>query len=291
MTVERIGFLYHPTVPAARELAGRLQRAVAGRVARVWSLSAWDTGVTAEVAGTDLLVCIGGDGTMLRGARAVIPHPVPMLGVNMGRLGFLSEVSPEQALPRLMEVLDGAGRIERHMMLSADVMRPDGRPASDLVRQHVLNDVAVGRSGGRPVYIHVIIDGVQVEVVRADGVVVSTPTGSTGYNLSAGGPVLWPEVEEMVLTPIAAHLTHVRPLVLPRDTVIELRIETDLHGIASFDGQVDYPLAGGASVHVRRSEHIARFVRLGPPSDFFRHLTQLLGQTRAAPRERDWLTT
>ncbi|MFN8558891.1 MAG: hypothetical protein U0531_16655 [Dehalococcoidia bacterium] len=125
-------------------------------------------------------------------------------------------------------------------------------------------------------YLHVDVDGVEVAVVRADGVVVSTATGSTGYNLSAGGPVLYPEARELIMTPIAAHVAHVRPLVLPPETRIDLRVDSDVRAIASFDGQVDFPLDAGAVVHVRRSEHAALFVRLGPPADFFRNLTHLL---------------
>ncbi len=285
MTFETIGFLYHPTVPAAAALADELRLGIAGHTGRTWSRSAWDPTALDLMDGTDLLVCIGGDGTVLRGARTVIPRPIPIFGVNMGRLGFLSEVSPAHALPRLMEVLLGAGRIEQRTMVRAKVVLPDGRPAAGLEHQHALNDVVVGRYGGRPVYVHVLIDGVQVEVVRADGVLVSTATGSTGYNLSAGGPVLAPEAEEMVLTPVAAHLAHVRPLVLPRDSLIELRVETDLRAVVSFDGQIDFPLPGGASVRVRRSEHTARFIRLGPPTDFFRNLTHLLDNARPAIRD------
>lgn len=281
VAVEKLGILYHPSVAAAATLADELRTAVAGEVADIWMRSAWDQSAAGLMSGTDLLVCIGGDGTMLRGARTVIPHAIPILGINMGRLGFLSEVSPSDAIPRLREVLAGAGRIEERTMLRAEVVLPDGSLAPGVEHQHALNDVAVGRYGGRPVYIHVFIDGVRVEAMRADGVVVSTATGSTGYNLSAGGPVLAPQAEEIVLTPIAAHLTHVRPLVLPRDTRIELRVETDLRAVASFDGQVDYPMPGGVSVRVQRSEYVARFVRLGPPTDFFRNLTQLLARTHS----------
>lgn len=277
-----IGILYHPSVAAAQALAEELRLAVAAPLRRVWTRSAWDEAAAEQMADTGLLVCIGGDGTVLRGARIVIPRPTPILGVNMGRLGFLSEVSPAEARARLEDVLAGAGRIEERTMLQAEVVLPGGAQAPDLGRQHVLNDVAVGRYGGRPVNVRVIIDGVQVEVMRADGVVVSTATGSTGYNLSAGGPVLCPAAEEMVLTPIAAHLAHVRPIVLPRDSRVELRVETDLRAVVSFDGQVDFPLPGGASVHVRRSEHLARFVRLGPPTDFFRNLTRLLNLGRGS---------
>ena len=277
VALETVGILYHPSVPAAAVLTGDVRAALEGRVRHIWARSAWDETAAAEMPGTDLLVCVGGDGTMLRGARTVIPSPIPILGINMGRLGFLSELPPSRALGGLDEVLAGAGRIEERTMLSAQVALADGRPAPGLGVQHVLNDVAVARMGGRPVFVRVIIDGVQVEVLRADGVVVSTATGSTGYNLSAGGPVLCPEAQEMVLTPIAAHLAHVRPIVLPRDTRVELAVETDLRAVVSFDGQIDYPIPGGSSIHVRRSEHVARLIRLGPHTDFFRNLTQLLG--------------
>lgn len=276
MTFQHIGFLYHPSVAAAERLAAVLQSAVLPRVRDVWSFSAWDGRAEARLADTDMLVCVGGDGTMLRGARAVIPHPIPIFGVNMGRLGFLSESAPDLALRHLLDVLDGAGRIEQRMMLQAAVQLPEDGPTAEVGIQHVLNDVAVGRHGGRPVYLRVIIDGVQVETMRADGVVVSTATGSTGYNLSAGGPVLCPESPDMVLTPIAAHLAHVRPIVLPPQTRIELQVETDLQALISYDGQVDYPLPSGSRVRITRSPHLARFIRLGPPADFFRNLTLLL---------------
>lgn len=279
MTV--VGILYHPRVAEAHTLAGRVAEDLGARGHRVWSCSAWDDAVYAYIPDTDLLVCIGGDGTMLRAARAAIPYPIPLVGINMGRLGFLSELHPGEALYRLPEVLAGAGRIERRTMLRAEVTLRGGLPAPDLRPQHALNDVGLGRFGGRPVDVRVLVDGVPIEVIRADGVIVSTATGSTGYNLSAGGPVLYPEAEELVLTPVAAHLSRVRPIVLPGDTQIELRLESDVRAVASFDGQVDYALQLGATVHVRRSEHIARFIRLGPPGDFFRNLTHLLDFDRS----------
>jgi NAD+ kinase len=276
VTYDTVGILYHPSVAEASALAEEARATLAARSHRVWSCSAWDDDALRHMADTDLLLCIGGDGTMLRAARAAIPHPIPLIGVNMGRLAFLSELGPDEALSRLHEVLSGAGRIERRTMLRAEVSLPGGAVPHDLACQHALNDVGVGRSGGRPVDVHVIVDGVQIEVVRADGVVVSTATGSTGYNLSAGGPVLHPEAEEIVLTPVAAHLSRVRPIVLPSRSRVELRLATDVRAVASFDGQVDYTVTAGMGVHVRRSEHIARFIRLGPPSDFYRNLTHLL---------------
>ncbi len=281
-----IGLLYHPRLAAAQELAGRLRAGLLGRVPEVWTAAAWEEPGASQLRHTDLLVCIGGDGTMLRAARLALPLALPLIGVNMGRLGFLSELSPEDALPRLHHVLEGAGRIEERVMLSAEIQQPGGLPAPDIDRQLALNDVAVGRFGGRPVDLDVLLDGTQVEVVRADSMVVSTATGSTGYNLSAGGPVLFPESDDLVLTPVAAHLSRVRPLVLPRTTRIELRVHSDVPAIASFDGQIDYAMPEGGSVVVTCHQSRARFIRLGPPSEFFRNLTTLLDAGRRFERDR-----
>lgn len=274
--VRVIGILYHPSVMQAQTLAEQARDALTGYGRDVWSCSAWDGAALEHIPRTNLIVCIGGDGTMLRAARAAIPYPIPLVGVNMGRIGFLTELSPGEALHRLPDVLAGAGRVERRTMLRGEVTLPGGLPAGELGTQFALNDAGVGRAGGRPLDVHVVVDGVQIEIIRADGVIVSTATGSTGYNLSAGGPVLYPEAEELVLTPVAAHLSRVRPIVLPRDSRVDLRVETDVRSVASFDGQVDYTLTAGATLHVQRAEHVARFVRLGPPTDFFRNLTHLL---------------
>jgi NAD+ kinase len=281
------GILYHPRLEAAHVLARRIQQQLELRVRHTWSASAWDENAPTRMKDTDLLVCIGGDGTMLRAARLAIPGQVPIIGVNMGRIGFLSELNPDEAEIRLLDVLDGAGRLEQRTMVRGDVLLPGGVPAVDLGRQHALNDVAVGRYGGRPVDIDVLIDGVRVEVVRADSMVVCTATGSTGYNLSAGGPVLNPEDESLVLSPVAAHVSRVRPLVLRPDARVELRVHTDTRAVVSFDGQIDYLIRDGASVHIRRSEHVARFIRLGPPSDFYRNLTLLLDACQRADRPEE----
>ena len=279
-----VAVLFHPRLAAARVLAERVCEALKVQGRECWTASAWDAAVPDQLVRALLTVCIGGDGTMLRAARAAIPHTTPVLGVNMGRLGFLSELHPDEAIDRIHDVIAGAGRIEERAMLVAEVTGGDGKPVGTLGRQYALNDVVVARSGGRPVDIDVLIDGAPVEVVRADGMVVATATGSTGYNLSAGGPVLYPEDPNLVLTPVAAHLSRVRPFVLPPDAHIELRVYTEMQAMVSFDGQIDYPLESGASVSVRRSEHVARFIRLGPPSDFYRNVTKLLDAKQRAER-------
>jgi NAD+ kinase len=256
------------------------------RGCRVWTGNAWDrTAAAAHIAGTDLLICVGGDGTVLRGARAAIPHPVRILAVNMGRLGFLAELTPEEAPAAVLSVLDGAGRVEERAMVTGQVCQPGAdSPASDagttaLGPQHALNDIVVGRyAPGRPVYISVVIDGEQLETVRADGMIVATATGSTGYSLSAGGPVLFPESRQLVLTPVAAHLSRVRPIVLPEHLSVELRVATDHRAVVSFDGQIDEELVSGACVRISRSPYLARFVRLRPPADFYHKLISHLNE-------------
>jgi NAD+ kinase len=266
----KVGLYLRPNLDAVRDTAERLAVVLRARGCEVWSASAWDGAATARyMPGTELLVCIGGDGTVLRGARASIPHPVNILAVNVGRLGFLSEVTPEEAEGAVLSVLDGAGRIEERSMIEGIICHPGGdEPAVSLPLQYALNDIVVGRyAPGRPVYI--------------------TATGSTGYSLSAGGPVLFPESRELLITPVAAHLSRVRPLVLPDGLSVELRVETDHRAVVSFDGQLDEELGDGACVRIRRAPHVARLVRLRPPTDFYRKLIRHLDEPTVPPEYPD----
>jgi len=177
-------------------------------------------------------------------------------------------------------VLDGAGRVEERAMLMADVCRPSSEPVSStLPAQYALNDIVVGRyAPGRPVYVTISIADSPLETLRADGVIVATATGSTGYSLSAGGPVLFPESRELVITAVAPHLSRVRPLVVPEGLEIELRVETDHRAVVSFDGQVDEELESGACVRIRHAPYLARFIRLRPPTDFYYKLVRHLDE-------------
>lgn len=284
--MSKVGIFLRPNLESVQRVADDLASALRGRGSEVWVASAWDSAATAQhMDGTDLLVCIGGDGTVLRGARAAIPHPVRILAVNVGRLGFLSELAPDEAGDAVLSVLDGAGRIEERAMLIGEVCHPekDG-PVSTLPLQYALNDIVVGRfAPGRPVYISVVVDGELLETVRADGMIVATATGSTGYNLSAGGPVLFPESQEVLITPVAAHLSRVKPLVLPAGMTLELRVETDHRAVVSFDGQIDEELESGACVRIRRAPHVARLLRLRPPADFYRKLIRHLDEPAVPP--------
>ena len=170
----------------------------------VWATSEWDDdALRSDMPGSDLLICLGGDGTVLRAARTVAPNPVPILGVNMGRLGFLAEVRPDELVERLPDVLAGRYRVEERAMLKASV------PAWGITYD-ALNDVVVGRQTvSRPIYVDVRVDGSQLAIHRCDAMIVATATGSTAYSLSAGGPILHPESRDIVLTPVAPHIAAV----------------------------------------------------------------------------------
>ncbi len=254
------------------QLLDSLREALAAQVDEVWQTSSWDDPAAKEkIEGTDLIICLGGDGSMLWAARAVVPHAVPIFGVNMGRLGFLAEIGPKELMEKLPRVLDGDGRIEERAMLQAQV------PAWGQTFM-ALNDVVIGRSlAGRPVYLDVSVDGRRLAVYRSDAMIVATATGSTGYSLSAGGPILHAESRDIVLTPVAPHLAPARPLVLPRDAVVDLVVSTEEGATVSIDGQVNRALERGDSVSVCRSPHIACFLRLSEPSDYYRILAERLG--------------
>jgi len=273
--LKKVGVFVHSRWSAALQLADRVQSILGAEGCDVWQTSDWDdTTVAEQTPGTDLLICLGGDGTVLRAARTVVPHPVPILGVNMGRLGFLTEVHPGELLDRLGDVLEGRCRIEERTMLQAQV-------PSWGATHHALNDVIVGRASvGRPLYVETAVDGVRLAIHRCDAVIVATATGSTAYSLSAGGPILHPQAPELLLTPVAPHLGSARPVVLPRDTVIDLTVTADKEAVVSVDGQIDRPLASGDSVSVCRSAHTARFVRFSKPQDYYAVLAEKLDWLR-----------
>jgi NAD+ kinase len=273
--MNKVGIFVHSRSAAAGRLADDVCAFLLGKVDEVWHTSDWDDGAIAErIPGSDLLICLGGDGTVLRAARTVVPHPVRILGVNMGRLGFLAEVRPGELLERLPDVLDGRCRVEERTMLQVQI-------PSWSETYHALNDVVMGRAQvGRPIYVDVAIDGSRLAVHRCDAVIVASATGSTAYSLSAGGPILHPEARELILTPVAPHLAAARPLVLPQQVMIELTVRADKETIVSVDGQVDRALASGDSVSVCRSPHVARFVRFSEPQNYYSLLAERLDWLR-----------
>lgn len=220
----------------------------------------------------DLVVVLGGDGTLLSAARATAPIDVPLLGVNLGSLGFLTEVPPQALYSTLDAIADGRAQVEHRALMSCELVREGEVRGSYLVfNDAVVNKTALARLNTYDLF----IDKVFVSSYRADGMIVATPTGSTAYSLSAGGPVVMPTVSALVVTPVAPHaLTH-RPLVVPDSSEIEILLRTeDEVAYLSLDGQPGLDLTDGDRVRCRRSEHEVNLFRTG--NNFFQVLRSKL---------------
>jgi len=236
----------------------------------------WDRDVPVfEGVDLDALVTFGGDGTLLRGARLLGGRETPILGVNLGRVGFLTTATRQSLDPAFDALVAGRYVIERRQALQAEIKDGDGNGRA---LQMAMNDIAVHKGGvARVVRVNVFIQGENVGPYSADGIIVATPTGSTAYSLSAGGPIVVPGVEAMVVTPIAAHTLAVRPLVVPSSyrIVIEPIVGWSEDLLVSFDGQTGTTLAPGERVDVRRADHRVCLIRLGGDG-FFGRMRQKL---------------
>jgi NAD+ kinase len=271
--LKRAVIFHHPqsegAASLARQLAGEFGRhEVVTEVADAWGQP------PAQVANAGVVVCIGGDGTVLRAAQLTIPHPIPILGVNMGRLGFLTDLSPRDCFNNVERILDEDWRLEERLMVRGDIL--DG-PGDEPNVFHGLNDIVISRRApGRPIYVEVRIDHARLATYRCDGIIVATPTGSTGYSLSAGGPILAPTEHHLVMTPVSAHLAMGRSIVLQPESVVEMEVSSEHGAIVSVDGQEDLPVNSGVRLTVRASEHRTRFVRFREPSSFYADLAEKL---------------
>jgi len=279
MTVGRIGFAYNPTNDAAVELRERAEGWCRMHGIDHWAAQAQDFDLLCrELATTDLLVVLGGDGTLLRAARAVIQVDVPLLGVNLGKIGFLSKVEAIELEPVLAKLVAGDYTLDPRLALEARIL-PAGIE-QDAATHHALNDIVVARGAlARVTRLDVAIGPTHVATFIADGLVVSSPTGSTGYSFSAGGPIVAPDSRNLIVTPIAAYLSTVRSVVVGPDQVVRCRIVDATEAIVSIDGRDDIPIAVGDVVEVRA---LARPVRLVAPAgslpfwDLFRRKVELL---------------
>jgi NAD+ kinase len=245
----------------------------------------WNRDIPAfEGVELDALLTFGGDGTLLRGARLCGAREIPSLGVNLGRVGFLTTATRETLDAALDALVAGRYVIERRQALQAVIKGGDG---TQRLRQVAVNDVTVHKGGvARVVRVNVFIQGDNVGPYSADGIIVATPTGSTAYSLSAGGPIVVPGVEAIIVTPIAAHTLAVRPLVVPASfrIVIEPMEGWAEDLLVSFDGQTGTTLAPGESVDVRRADHRVCLIRLGGDG-FFTRMRQKLHWGDLSERE------
>ena len=250
----RFGFGFNPTSDAAIALRERALGWCALRGVEAWMAEAEATDqLTADLPGSDALVVLGGDGTFLRAARAVAEVDVPIMGINSGKIGFLSKAEAVQLEAVLAMLAEGAFDLEPRMLVEAEVL-PGGRP-SGTPPFVALNDAAIVRgSQARVVRLEVAIDDSHLATYVADGLVVATPTGSTGYSFSAGGPILDPTSRNLVVTPVAAYLAGIRSIVVSPSHVVTVRIEAAHDVLMSIDGREDVTLAVGDSVVIRARE-------------------------------------
>jgi NAD+ kinase len=277
-----VGIAYNPRNPNSKLLVQQLaEKLDLGDSA--WIVHAFDGKDHVPPPSTSLIITVGGDGTILWATQIAAPKEIPLLGVNLGRVGFMTELGADEAVNRVGEYLNGDVWVEERSMIQARVLS-GGSDATGKEPLQALNDVVVGRSAiSRLVHLEVRIDGSVLTTYRADAVIVATATGSTGYSISAGGPILHPQSRDMLLNPLATHLGLASALVLAPDSVVEVALRSDYKAVLSVDGRADIDLAPGETVEVKRSPYIARFLRAHPPNYFYSVLMERLSpETRSA---------
>jgi len=223
----------------------------------------------------DLFICLGGDGTMLRAGHLCGPLGIPVLGINLGRFGFLMEIRQEQWQEVLPQLLEGNYWFEKRMMLRAE----QWRTGEHIGAWDVLNEIVVSRGYiVRPVHLSAYVDGRHLTTYVADGLIASTATGSTAYALAVGGPILPPELRNILLVAVAPHLSVDRAIVFPEGASLSITVHTDHQAVLSPDGQVPIGLADGDRVEITASEHNVEFLRFQDPGYFYRNLTHHMSQ-------------
>ena len=231
----------------------------------------------------DLLIALGGDGTMLRAGHLCGPAKVPILGINLGHFGFLTELQRDQWLQVMPRLLSGDCWLEKRMMITAEQWRGERM----LDSWEVLNEVVISRgSMVRPLRLSAYVDGRLLTTYVADALIAATPTGSTAYALAAGGPILPPELRNILLVPVAPHLSIDRAIVLAEGSTVSMTVETDYPAVLSLDGQMPIEIANEDRVDVRAIGHTVQFVRFQDSSYFYRNLTQHMNQNPSTGNHR-----
>jgi NAD+ kinase len=265
--MSHVALIHQPYRPETGEVANHVRELLEGRRVEATLLSAFELDPTAA-AGYDLALTFGGDGTTLRTARWAATERVPIVPVGMGTLSFLAELHPDEIEDSLDPYLAGAFWRDERAMLRVDVDAHCGI---------ALNDVVVARGAQlRAITVDLAVHDRDVTRFTADAVVVATATGSTAYALAAGGPVLAPDLHNIVVVPVAGHLSALRSLVLPESAELTLTVVRSQPAIVSADGQVDFELPVGQSVQIRIAAQRTIFARRGDPRDFYAHLTARL---------------
>ena len=269
---EKIVVMAHPDISEALQVAQKVADFLKDRGVKTQAGSILDEGLrdAVEKKQFDLMIVLGGDGTILRAGHLCAPVDVPLLGINVGHFGFLVELKRSEWRETLPKLLAGDFRYEERMMLKAHCIR-DGEKTS---MSDVINDVVVARGQYvRPIEVEAFLDGSYIAGYIADGLIAATPTGSTAYALAAGGPILPPEIRNILLMPVAPHLSIDRAVVLSEGASVFIRVKTKHEAVVSVDGQEPVHLSSGDGVKILAHEKSLKMVRFEDPGYFYRNLT------------------
>ncbi len=269
--------LFHPNKPESPKIAQEVADWLHAKNHTSWIGNTFnESEVHEESQKSDLMIVLGGDGSILRAARFATPYDTPILGINMGRIGFLSETDPQNWPTVLDKFLNNQQWTETRLMLSATHVRA-GLEAANFI---ALNDFVIGGTRARVVRLDLSVDGDEITTYTADSLIVATPTGSTAYSMAAGGPLLPPLLNNFLLMPVAPYLSLDRALVLHQEAVATIRVRTDHGAILTVDGQETLALIDGDEIKITRHHHVARFARVGEKGYFYRRLFKRLGFER-----------
>ena len=283
----KIGFIYNPRITQAERLANSIAASL--HLNQVWIASTLDLEkFNQQIVDSSLVITLGGDGTILIGARFASPYGVPILGVNMGRVGFIAEIRGGNVEKKIAKYLNGNSWVEERLMLVAEVLSDRKSLLDTSVLSYALNDAVIGRGTvSNMIDLEAYIDGAYLTTYRADALIVATPTGSTGYSLSAGGPILHPETKNILVQPVASHLSLNSCLVIPESASIEVILQGDYEATLSLDGFSYFKLLPGDKIMVRKSPYSAKFLRRFPKNGFYSNLNMLLRLGPTEPRNEN----
>jgi len=279
--MKKIGIAYHPLNARVPELTRKLSAILHAHGMEYWQCSAWDASeLRLHFPCTDMIFTVGGDGTILRVAQALNGKPIPITGINLGQLGFLTEIQPDDGSEKLLTLLSGKGWYDERSMLEAELCQTMANGQQQTLQFHALNDIVMARGAiARIIEVTASIDGAAVDTYKADGALVASATGSTGYALAAGGPILNPKSADLLLVPILPHVSLQHPLVLSPTSTITLKVCTTTPATLTIDGHISIELFDGGSVTVRSSDKRTRFLRVDPPGYFYTSLSRKLKRT------------
>ncbi len=280
---KKLQIYHHPKVEGAESLADEMAHHLKRLNIQAEAVSVLDEIAKARLPEYDMIAVIGGDGTMLRGGCMAAPHNIPVIGVNYGRLGFLPEVQPNEWKGVIARILVGDYWLEERTMLHVEHYRGEEK----LNTAEVLNEAVVSRGVlARPIRVKTWVDGDELTTYVCDGLIVATATGSTAYALAAGGPILPPELKDILIIPIAPHLCIDRAIVLSHGATLKILVRTEHQAIISADGQIEVSVQDGDHVIVKKSDYVTRFVRVQEPTYFYRNLNSRMSQNPSAEKAK-----